>query len=434
MRKTSPRVLQRNDANPEGILYYVRLKTQFGMIYKLGFTSLESVHERLAYQRKGHERLIDAVLFSARFDNALVLEQCLHDHYDSKVLFPVPDRDMPLYENGQSEVYAEDILGLDVTYTEERAKTVLFAIQTWRLRRLGKTESEIAARAEEYADRDRFMRDLDASIGWAFRLYKRFCDWLHGRRDVRPTAVGETTAFDVNAILALIKEITQSYERTEAAICAAIAALKAKDVENFERLVSTQQFSYNLTSALRRLYWPNVCQLSGWKPRVTETGFDTASLFNCSLSSYEGVFPPVLRTYENLLLEYVKNHTVAGDDIVLPEERIPGHEVLNEHFSPRIFFNIIGKHWSFLDSPAFTRDTWSSRGKFGRTSFQVSVCNERNNVTTTVRIRCLVQVGKLCVNFPEIGDILSSLDARATVVCLRPAVGQRCTSSLSSPS
>jgi len=417
MRKTRPTVIQQRDADPEGILYYVRLKTQFGMLYKLGFTSLESVHERLAYQRKGHEKLIDAVLFSARFDNALVLEQCLHDHFKSKSLFPVPDRDMPLYENGQSEVYAEDILGLDGSYTEERAKAVVFAIQAWRLRRLGKTESEIAARAVEYADRDRLMRDLDASIGWAFSLYKRFCDWLQGRREVEPTAVTETTALDVNAILTQIKEITQCYERTEVEICAAIAALKTKDVENFERLVSTMQFSHNLTSALRRLYWPDVCQISGWKPRITETGFDTATLWNCNLSSYEGVFPPVLRTYENLLLEYVKNHTVGSDDIVLPEDRIPGHEVLTEHFSPRIFLNILGKHWTFLDSPAFTRDTWSSRGKFGRTSFPVSVRNDRTGVTTTVRIRCLVQPGKLCVNFPDIEDILLSLDTRATTVC-----------------
>jgi hypothetical protein len=74
MHKTRPRVIQGNDVEPEGILYYIRLKTQFGMLYKLGFTSLESVHERLAYQRKGHEKLIDTVLFSARFNNALLLE------------------------------------------------------------------------------------------------------------------------------------------------------------------------------------------------------------------------------------------------------------------------------------------------------------------------------------------------------------------------
>jgi hypothetical protein len=354
------------------------------------------------------------VLFSARFDNALLLERCLHDHFKSKSLFPVPDRDMPLYENGQSEVYAEDILGLDGTYTEERAKAVALTIQAWRLRRLGKTENEIGARALEYAEREQLVRDLDASIGWAFRLYKQFCDWLQGRRDVKPTTVAEKTGFEVNAILAQIKEITQSYERTEVDICAAIAALKAKDVENFERLVSMMQFSHNLTSALRGLYWPNVCQLIGWKARVTETGFDTATLWNCNLSSYEGVFPPVLRTYENLLLEYIKNHTVGSDDIVLPKDRIPGHEVLTEHFSPRIFLNILGKHWAFPDSPAFTRDTWSSRGRFGRTSFPVNVRNERTGITTTVRIRCLVQPGKLCINFPEIGDILLSLDAQAT--------------------
>ena len=190
--------------------------------------------------------------------------------------------------------------------------------------------------------------------------------------------------------------------------------MKAKDVESFDRLVSTMQFSYNLTSDLRGLFWPNVSQLSGWKPRVTETGFDTATLWDCNLSMYEGVFPPVLRTYENLLLEYVKNHTVGSDDIVLPAGRIPGHEVLTEHFRPGIFLNILGRHWTFPDAPAFTRDTWSSRGKVGRTDFPVSVRNERTGVTTTVRIRCLVQSGKLCVCFPEIRDILLSLDAQAT--------------------
>jgi hypothetical protein len=204
MHHPRPTATQRRDADPEGILYYVRLKTQFGVLYKLGFTSLESVHERLAYQGRGHEKLIDAVLFSAHFDDALVLEQCLHDHFKSRSLFPVPDRDMPLFENGQSEIYADDILGLDKTYTECRAKAVVSAIQTWKLRRLGKTESEIATQAIEYADRDQLMRDLDASIGWAFRLYKRLHDWLKGRREVEPRAVTETTALDVNAILALI--------------------------------------------------------------------------------------------------------------------------------------------------------------------------------------------------------------------------------------
>jgi hypothetical protein len=172
------------------------------------------------------------------------------------------------------------------------------------------------------------------------------------------------------------------------------------------------QLSHNLTSELRGLYWPKVRQLSGWKPRVTETGFDTATLWDCNLSLWEGVFPPVLRTYEKLLLEYVKNHTVVSEEIVLPAERIPGHEALAEHFRPGIFLDTLGRQWTFPDEPAFTRGTWFSRGKFGRTDFHVTVRNERTGVTTAVRIRCLVQSGKLCFGFPEIQEILLSLHAR----------------------
>ena len=46
---------------PDGNLYYVRLKTPVGTMYKLGFTKLSSVRERLAYQKSGDEQYIDKV-------------------------------------------------------------------------------------------------------------------------------------------------------------------------------------------------------------------------------------------------------------------------------------------------------------------------------------------------------------------------------------
>ena len=313
MYRTQPYVLRSNQIDPEGLLYYVRLKTPYGRIYKLGYTSLGSVHERLAYQGKGHEKLIEAVLLTVKYDDALLREQCLHSYFKSKSLLPVPDQDMPLFGNGQSELYAEDILGLDPTYTDGHRRAVESAIQARRLQRLGMSKGEIAARAAEEEKSEQLVRDLDASIGGVFRLYKRLQDWLLGPRKTPPSrsqewretaTAGENRvlpALDPDEVLTDIKEIGRQYERTEEMIRLAIAALKSKDAETFERLVSTLQFAHNLTSVLRGLYWHNVSQLSGWKPRLTETGFDTATLTDCDVSSWGGDLPARSRCISKIL-------------------------------------------------------------------------------------------------------------------------------------
>ncbi|WP_208281642.1 hypothetical protein [Massilia oculi] len=107
-----------------GHLYYVRLKTGFGPMYKLGFTSLPSLEERFAYQGQGDEALLDRQLLFAFRDDAYHIEQQLHGHFSEKRAFGrySSNRALPLYQNGQSEIYLEDILQLDLAYSKGQAE------------------------------------------------------------------------------------------------------------------------------------------------------------------------------------------------------------------------------------------------------------------------------------------------------------------------
>lgn len=127
---------------------YVRLKTPLGPMYKLGFTTSSTAHERLSYQGKGHEKLINAVLGFAFSPNALSIEQTLHGYFDSKRAFVIPDAQMPFAGNGQSELYAEDILGMDQDFTPEQSRFVRAQIHAHRT---GQSLQSIQAKFEQDA-------------------------------------------------------------------------------------------------------------------------------------------------------------------------------------------------------------------------------------------------------------------------------------------
>jgi hypothetical protein len=114
-------------ASSAGNLYYVKLKTDSGTLYKLGFTSLESVHARLSFGGAGDEKLIDKVLFFEYFEDAFDIEDRFHSLFESKAVFSkkYPKAHAPLFNNGQSELYAEDILMLDPDYSSTQAESVI---------------------------------------------------------------------------------------------------------------------------------------------------------------------------------------------------------------------------------------------------------------------------------------------------------------------
>lgn len=185
----------------QGHVYYVRLKTRFGPAYKLGFTAGGSVEERLGFQGKGHELLIDEVLYFEHWNDAYEIETELHGLLAHKQAFRGMGahlEDMPLAGNGQSEVYLEDVLGLDWKFTPEQAKQTLENIRAFGFKQEGKSEDEIAAtlkaQREALAEHEEMMKTYD----WMHRAYEglrklfslfhseeKRAEIVHGRSAVR---------------------------------------------------------------------------------------------------------------------------------------------------------------------------------------------------------------------------------------------------------
>ncbi len=101
--------------NPSGHVYYAKLRTAQGVFYKLGYTSKSSLAERLAYGGTGDEKLIEHEFFFTYRKDAWDVEQSLLEHFDKQRAFGKFSKDpsKPLNGRGQSELFYDDILGLD---------------------------------------------------------------------------------------------------------------------------------------------------------------------------------------------------------------------------------------------------------------------------------------------------------------------------------
>lgn len=108
--------------NREGHLYYVRLRTPVGLLYKIGFTTMDSVEARLSFKGDGAEQMIDKVLCFLPFKDAWGLEQELHRLLKDKAAFCGWAERMPLHMNGQSELYCVDVLEMDHEYSLRQTK------------------------------------------------------------------------------------------------------------------------------------------------------------------------------------------------------------------------------------------------------------------------------------------------------------------------
>lgn len=107
-----------------GYLYYVRLQTGLGCLYKIGFTKLASAEDRLKFNGAGDEKLIESVLLFIRLEDAYSIEQRLHGSFPNARAFGkfASYSYMPLFQNGQSELYVEDVLKLDSLFEAAHAK------------------------------------------------------------------------------------------------------------------------------------------------------------------------------------------------------------------------------------------------------------------------------------------------------------------------
>lgn len=160
--------------NSCGNLYYIRLKTSFGLMYKLGYTSMESVEARLAFNGTGDEKFIDKILFFLSFDDAYDIELTLHEYFAAKSFFRnYQDIDMPLSGNGQTELYLEDILSLDNEYSTDQAVETHKSIRRFQMKRNGAADEKIEESLRRIPEGLKLEKSLQDGFSWLFRAYSR---------------------------------------------------------------------------------------------------------------------------------------------------------------------------------------------------------------------------------------------------------------------
>lgn len=130
--------------DPKGNLYYVRLNTEYGIFYKLGFTTFRSVEARMSYGGSTDWQYIDKVLMFKNLPDAFEVEQKLHTYLDKKRVFAKysADEELPLCGNGQTELYIEDVLHLDFYYSESKKIETVRKLKDKRLLIAGKTHEQ----------------------------------------------------------------------------------------------------------------------------------------------------------------------------------------------------------------------------------------------------------------------------------------------------
>lgn len=124
-----------------GHLYYVKLKTGVGTFYKIGFTTLPSVKDRLGYGGSGDEKYIDKVLFFSYFEDAFFIEQKLHQYFMSSNAFGQfsSKEFIPFFKNGQSELYMNDVLRMDPSFTADQENEAKDEVRKAYARKAGRT-------------------------------------------------------------------------------------------------------------------------------------------------------------------------------------------------------------------------------------------------------------------------------------------------------
>ena len=127
-----------------GHLYYVRLKTDVGIFYKIGFTTASSVKARFDYAGSRDSKYIDEVLLFTHSNKAYEVEQSLHSClYDKKAFEEYSANEhFPLSRNGQTELYIEDVLGLDSEYSPAQKKQTLKLMEAKNIFISNKSEAQ----------------------------------------------------------------------------------------------------------------------------------------------------------------------------------------------------------------------------------------------------------------------------------------------------
>jgi len=107
--------------HPEGYVYYIKLNTEKGVFYKIGFTKMSNIEKRFSYGGSDNYKLIEKVLmfkycmYGYRMEQKLHFLLSRHQTYNRHTLRNLfrDFRQHPLFKDGQTELYKSDVLGLD---------------------------------------------------------------------------------------------------------------------------------------------------------------------------------------------------------------------------------------------------------------------------------------------------------------------------------
>ena len=113
-----------------GHLYYIKVKTELGIFYKIGFTKMNSILERFSRDGSQDYKYIDKILIFKHMEDAYDIESALHDQFSDKSSFGLTRRreEYPFAGNGQSELYYDDVLGVDPQFSRKEAFKTKFKV------------------------------------------------------------------------------------------------------------------------------------------------------------------------------------------------------------------------------------------------------------------------------------------------------------------
>jgi hypothetical protein len=428
MRRRPYRFTQRPAYVPPskaGNLYYVRLCTPVGMLYKIGFTTMGSVHERLAFRGDGTDTLIDRVLLFAHFSDASDLEQELHKLFRRSAAFCGWDEQMPLFANGQSELYCEDVLELDNNYSRRQSLETAEEIEFVRHVAYGADEALLRAhlteRRRQRSDRERRWAETCATpsvkSGWMVRvigpivrvglvacialvkLVGKLSETGNDRR------IAELRGWLKDAARAArMRQLVQLDLRDDAR--SSIQALKRRDLAPFEQLVDIERLATNVTNAMTE----DLALPSDYMGVANNCGLlDLVELMHREGGCRDLLLRPVEEHYARTLRDFVTTHRLGTEELLLPDDLVYHYVppeliasdrlTLSDYFGPKSFLSEFGRTWTLPEPEAM-----AIVGE--RCAFSIAVANEHTGFSghLTVSVGRTPQ-GRLDVTFPNFLDL-----------------------------
>ena len=403
---------------------------------------------------------------------------------------------MPLHGNGQSELYVEDILGIDPGYSPERARQVHAAIMVARLRASGRPQADIDQALEEKRAQHALERDLlslrdsvSASrvLGAIGRLWSALhralfsapkqgkdqaalearLDWIR-RADVEeaPSDAEAARIVRQRRIAVLMKQVDddplnapererQRQQRRldldrwlaerrkssgrhwfskpnplvwldggvadylhavpevtpadrallaafECNVDAAFAALRARDLGAFEKVVDLDVFAFNLAEAMTADFQGAADYLR--VPNSLNMGY-LASLATL-LDARETVMRPVEDGYKSILRHWIAHRELLCE--ALPAHAAPQYHLegdgsgerlavspLSRYFGPAAYLRLLGRDWKILEG--------TRRAQAGETDIEVRVANPKTGFVGWLLVRAtpIRPTGRVALAFPN---------------------------------